>query len=309
MAPAHGADPRKVPHIGIVWVGAFGSDKSGTIAGLRQGLAERGYVEGRTVVVEARYADGRAERVPELIAELLALKVDVLVTPGTPMTQAARRLTSTVPIVSVSGDPVGAGLVASLARPGGNVTGVSLLSGEYAPKWLELLKEAVPTLHRVAVLVNADNPTTMEQMEKMKAVAPRLGLEVSAVSIRPAGLDEAMAGLAGALPDGLVVPDDALLDSMTPRLVAFAAERRLPTIYGLGAYVAQGGLMSYSVSIFDVFRHAAGYVDHILKGASPSDLPVEQATEFVLRLNLNTAKAIGLTFPPALLTRADEVIE
>jgi putative tryptophan/tyrosine transport system substrate-binding protein len=230
------------------------------------------------------------------------------VTGGVSLTRVAQRLTSTVPIVSVSGDLVGAGLVASLARPGGNITGVSMLMTEYSVKWLEFLKEAVPKLHHVAVLFNADNPGNLRQLERMREVAPRLGLELAAFSAPPAEIDDALAKITRTVPDGLVVPGDPFFDSIAPRLVAFAAERRLPTIYGIGSYVTQGGLMSYSVNIFDVDRRAADYVDRVLKGAKPGDLPVEQPTKFELIINLKTAKTLGITMPQSLRVQA-ELIE
>ena len=306
-APAFSEESVKPARLGYVWIGAPGTD--GEFDGLRQGLAERGYVDGRNMVLERRYADDHPDRLPALITELLALNVDVLITPGSQTTHVAQRLTSAVPIVSLSGDPVGAGLVASLAHPGGNVTGLSLLSGEYSEKWLELLKEALPNLHRVAVLWNPDNPSMAAEMERMRKVAPGLGLELTAFSARPAEIDASLAAVANAASEGLVIPDDPFFHSIGTRLVAFAAERRLPAIYGVGDHVRQGGLMSYSSNLFDVGRRAAVYVDRILKGARPSDLPIEQATEFSLRINLKTAKALGIEMPPSLLTRADEVIE
>ena len=306
-APAFSAEPAKSVRLGYVWIGAPGTD--GGFDGLRQGLADKGYDDGRNMLLERRYADDHPDRLPALITELLALNIDVLITPGSQTTRVAQRLTSTVPIVAVMADPVGAGLVASLARPGGNVTGLSLLSGEYSEKWLELLKEVLPNLHQVAVLSNPDNPSIAAEMERMRKVAPALGLELTAFSARPAEIDASLAAIANATPEGLVIPDDPFFHSIGPRLVAFAAERRLPAIYGIGDHVRQGGLISYSSSLFDVWRRAAGYVDRILKGARPSDLPIEQAIEFSLRINLKTAKALGIEMPPSLLARADEVIE
>jgi putative ABC transport system substrate-binding protein len=268
-----------------------------------------GYVVGRNLVFEERYANGNPERVPALIAELLALKIDVLVTPGTPVTLAAHRATSTVPIVCVTGDPVRTGLAVSLARPGGNITGLSLLSGDYGVKWLELLREAAPTAHRVAMLWNPDNPGTANQNKLMRESAPALGLELTAISVRPTDLEASLAALATAGLDGLVVTDDPLLETLLPRLIALTAERRLPAIYAFGEAVKQGGLMSYSANFFKLWRRAAGYVDRILKGARPAELPIEQATEVTLSINLKTAKALGLIIPEALLARADEVIE
>jgi putative ABC transport system substrate-binding protein len=296
-----------MPRVGYVWIGARGTDVSN--AGLRQGFEDRRYVVGRNLVLEERYADGHAERLPALIAELLALNVDVLVTPGTPITRAAQSATSTVPIVCVTGDPVGAGFAASLSRPGGNITGLSLLSGDYSTKWLELLKEAVPKAHRVAVLWNPDNLGVARQIKHMQEAAPALGLDLTALSVRPADIERSLAAIATASLDGLVVTDDPFLEPLIPRLVALTAQRRLPAVYAFSTSVRQGGLMSYSANFFELWRRAAGYVDRILKGARPADLPIEQATEVTMRINLNTAKALGLTIPPSILARADEVIE
>jgi putative ABC transport system substrate-binding protein len=296
-----------MPRVGYIWVGARGTDVSNR--GLRQGLADRGYAVGRNVTLEERYAEGDAERVPALIAELLALNVDVLVTPGTPLTRAAQRATSTIPIVCVTGNPVGVGLVSSLARPGGNITGLSLLSGDYSAKWLELLKEAVPKLNRVAVLWNPDNAGTALQLEHMRETAQVLGLDLTILSARPAEIEANLTAIATTSLEGLVVNDDPFLEPLIPRIVALAAQRHLPAIYAFSTSVQQGGLMSYSANFFALWRRAAGYVDRILKGARPADLPIEQATEVTLSINLKTARALGLEVPPTLLVRADEVIE
>jgi putative ABC transport system substrate-binding protein len=260
-------------------------------------------------VLEERYANGKAERVPDLIAELLALKVDVLATPGTMISRAAQRATSTVPIVLVSGDPVGAGLVASLARPGANISGLSLLSADYSAKWLELLMEVAPKLRRVAVLWNSDNPTAARQVERIREAAQALALDLTTLSTRPTELEASIATLVPADIDGFVVSDDPFLETIMPRLIALAAERGLPALYGFSIAVTQGGLMSYSADFFDLWRQAGGYVDRILKGARPADLPIQQATKFTLKINLKTAKALGLTVPDKLLALADEVIE
>ena len=302
------AQQAAVPRLGYAWVGARGTNGVG-YAGLRQGLADKGYEIGRNLVLEERYADGNQERLPGLIAELLALKVGVLVTVGTVATLAARRATATVPIVCMSGDPVGSGLVASLARPGGNVTGLSLLSGEYSAKWLQLLKEAAPKLRRVGVLWNPDNPAAAEEAKRMQELAPALGLQLTMLSVLPADLEASLAALRPADFDGFVATDDPLAEPLLPRLIALAAERRLPAIYAFSTTVEQGGLMSYSANFFALWRHAAGYVDRILKGAKPADLPIEQATEFSLDINLKTAKALGLAIQPTLLALADKVIE
>jgi putative ABC transport system substrate-binding protein len=290
-----------------VWVGERSTDVSG--AGLRQGLADKGYEIGRNLALEERYADGNTEKVPILIADLLALKVDVLVTVGTFASLAARRATSTVPIVYASGDPVKTGLVASLNRPGGNVTGVSILANDYSSKWLELMKEALPKLQRVAVLWNPDNPAIVGEVEQLRTAARALGLDLSTFLGRPKEIDSSFASIASGTFGGLVVTTDPSLEPLTPRVITFAAEHRLPTMYPFSTAVRQGGLMSYSIDFFDMWRLAASYVDRILKGERPADLPIQQATSLQLKINLKTANALGLTIPPTLLARADEVIE
>jgi putative ABC transport system substrate-binding protein len=302
------AQKSATPRVGYVWIGARGTDVS--IAGLRQGLMDKGYVIGRDLILEERYAEGHAERVPTLIAELLTLKVDVLVTPGTPIALAAHRATSTVPIVCVTGDPVGVGLAASLSRPSGNVTGLSLLSNDYSAKWLELLKEAVPKLARVAVLWNPDNPATTKEVEHMREGARALGLaDLTVVSAKPEDVEASFASLAKGSFGGLVVSTDPSIEPLTPRIVSFAALHGMPTIYPFSTAIRQGGLMSYSADFFAIWRSTASYVDRIIKGALPGDLPIEQATAVALKINLKTAKALGLTIPPTLLARAEEVIE
>ena len=301
---------QKMSRVGYVWAGPLGSD-TGTLAGLQQGLADLGYVEGKTLILERRYADGSPERLAAVIAELAASKADVLVTPGTPTTRAAQRIASGIPIVSVSGDPVASGFAASLARPGGPITGLSLYSGEsVAEKWLEVLKEAMPKLARIGMIWNSDNPNTARQMERVRVTGARLGIDAVFASMRqPDDVEPALADIARRRPESLIVPDDPFLQSQQDRIIVFAREHRLPAIYGLSAFVEAGGLMSYSASIFDVWRRGASYVDRILKGTRPSDLPIEQPTKFTLRINLKTAKALGFEVPPSLLARADEVIE
>jgi putative ABC transport system substrate-binding protein len=296
-----------VARVGYIWIGARGTDVSNT--GLRQGLADLGYIVGGNLLLEERYADGNPEHVPRLIADLLAVHVDVLLTPGTFITLAAQRATSTVPIVSVTGDPVRTGLVASLARPGGNITGLSLLSGDYSAKWLELLKEAAPKVRRVAMLWNPDNLGTINQSKRMQETASILGVQLIALSVRPAEIENSLAALKTGNLDGLVVTDDPLLEPLLPRLIALTAEHRLPAIYAFSDSVQRGGLMSYSANFFKLWRRTAGYVDRILKGAHPAELPIEQATEVALNINLKTAKALGIVIPEALLARADAVIE
>ena len=304
---AASAQQPALPKVGYVWIGERERDVSG--AGLRQGLTDKGYEIGRNLALEERYAQGDVEKVPALLAELLALKVDVLVTVGTTISLAARRATSTVPIVCISGDPVGTGLVASLSRPGGNVTGLSLLAADYSAKWLELLKEALPKLHRVAVLWNPDNPSIVLEMARLRTAARTLSLELEAFSGKPKDLELSFAAIANGGSDGLVVTTDASLEPSTPLIIAFAAERRLPAIYPFSTAVQQGGLMSYSADFFKLWRIGAGYVDRIIKGEKPADLPIEQPTAVALKINLKTARALGIAVPPTLLALADEVIE
>jgi putative ABC transport system substrate-binding protein len=301
------AQQAAMPTVGYVWTGHPNNDISGL--GLRQGLADRGYVIGRNLGFEGRYAKGDLARVPALIAELLALKVDVLVTVGTQSSLLARRATSTVPIVSGSGDPVGSGLAVSLDRPGGNVTGVSILAGDYSAKWPELMKEALPKLRRIAVLYNPDNPAIVREVEQLQASARTLHLEVSTFVGSPGAIDHSLADIAGGDFDGFVVTTDASIESRLPQILAFAAEHRLPALYPFSTAVQHGGLMSYSIDFFAVWRRAAHYVDRILKGDRPADLPIEQPTTVLLNINLKTANVLGITIPPTLLARADEVIE
>src|SRR5204863_5670078 len=292
---AASAQQPALPKVGYVWIGERERDVSG--AGLRQGLTDKGYEIGRNLALEERYAQGDVEKVPALLAELLALKVDVLVTLGTTISLAARRATSTVPIVCISGDPVGTGLVASLSRPGGNVTGLSLLAADYSEKWLELLKEALPKLHRVAVMWNADNPSIVLEMKQLQAAARALGLDLTAFSAKPNDIEVSFAAIATGGFDGLVVTTDASIEPSTTRIIAWAAEHRLPAIYPFSTAVPQGGLMSYSADFFKLWRLGASYVDRILKGEKPADLPIEQPTAVALKINLKTAKALGVAVP------------
>lgn len=302
------AQESAIPKVGYVWIGTpGGTDVSN--AGLRQGLTDRGYEIGRNLMLEERYADGDWDRIPALISELLALKVDVLVTVGTVTSLAAQRATSTVPIVCMSGDPVGAKLVASLSHPGGNITGMSLSAGDYSAKWLALLKEVAPKLHRVAVLQNPDSPVMAAELKHIQEAAPALGVELTILSARSAELEASLATLTAASIDGFVVADDPLLETLMTRLIVLAAQKQLPALYGFSTAAKLGGLMSYSADFFAMWRRTASYVDRILKGAHPADLPVEQASEVALKINLKTAKALGLNIPQTLLAIADEVIE
>jgi putative ABC transport system substrate-binding protein len=277
----------------------------------RQGLRDLGYVEGQNIVVEYRFAEGKAERLPDLAMELVNLKVDVIVASGTPGPLAAKNATKTIPIVMASaGDPVGTGLVASLARPGGNVTGLSTLTPELGGKRLQLVKELLPGVSRVAVLWNAANPYTGLLVRETEAAARTLGVQTQSLEVRGPDdfenvLPAAISGGAGAL----IVVDDPLTVSNRMRIANFAARNRLPAIYGFREFAEAGGLMAFGAKLADLYRRAPIYVDKILKGAKPADLPVEQPTKFDLVINLKTARALGLTIPPSLLARADQVIE
>jgi putative ABC transport system substrate-binding protein len=280
----------------------------------RQGLRDLGYVEGRNVVIEYRDAEGKLERLPALAAELVALKVDVIVAGGTPQALAAKQATRTLPIVfAAAADPVTSGLVASLARPGGNVTGLSMLTPELVGKCLEQLKQAVPGVSRVAVLwqPGALGERTEKDMLKGAEVAARaLGVRLQFLEARgPADFDRAFSEMTRARADALTVLPSTMLNAERRRLVDLAAKNRLPAVYPWREGVDAGGLMSYGPDFADLFRRAATYVDKILKGAKPADLPIEQSTKYELVINLKTAKALGLTIPPSLLQRADEVIE
>jgi putative ABC transport system substrate-binding protein len=266
-------------------------------------------VEGQSIAVEWRWADGKPERLPELAADLVRLNVDIIVTAGAQPSLAAKHATTTIPIVASAGDLVRLGLVASLAQPGGNITGVTVLAGEgFSGKWLELLKEAVPTLSRVAYLVNPANAISVSLCKYAQGVAPALSLTVEAVEVRsPDELDRAFAVIPERA-EALMVDADGLFSPYRIRIVEFAANHRLPAMYQLRSYVDAGGLMSYGPSFSAVGRRAAIYMDKILKGTKPADLPVEQPMKFELVINLKTAEALGLTMPPTLLFQADEVI-
>jgi len=301
----------KVSRIGWLSAGFPRPDRDPPVDAFRQGLRELGYVEGQNLVIEYRGAEGRDERLPDLAAELVRLHVDVLVAVGPIATRAAQHATRTLPIVMTgTADPVGAGFVASLARPGGNITGVSLLMAELPGKRLELLKETVPQSTRVAVLANPDNPVYEALRNNLTVAARALGLHLHVVEVHSADeLDPAFAAVTREGADALMVlSDPALMDNLRGRVADLAATHRLPAMYGWRELVVAGGLMSYGPSLPDMFQRAASYVDRILKGAKPADLPVEQPTKFELVINLKTAQALGITFPPTLLIQADEVI-
>jgi putative tryptophan/tyrosine transport system substrate-binding protein len=299
----------RLPTIGFLG-SATPSAQSQWVAALVQRLREVGWIEGRNIAIEYRWGEGRAERFAEVAAEFVRLKVDVIVTSGTPPVLAAKQATGVIPIIfAAAGDPVGTGLVASLARPGGNVTGLSIQAPDLAGKRLELLREVVAGLRRVAVIGNVGNPLSVLEMHEVQAAAKTLGLETAVLEIRRA---EDIAPAFEALKSGaqaLCVVFDPLMTTNRIRINTLALGARLPTMHGLRDYVEAAGLMSYAANIPDLFRRAADYVDKILRGAKPADLPIEQPTKFELVVNLTTAKAIGLTIPPTLLARADEVIE
>jgi putative ABC transport system substrate-binding protein len=278
----------------------------------RQGLRDLGYVEGRNVVIEYRDAEGKLERLPALAAELVALKVDVIVASAYPGTLAAKNATNTIPIIMVAvADPVRMGLIASLVRPGGNITGLTLLAGtEIVGKHLELLKEAVPNLSRVAVLWNPANPMHVLRLREVEVAGRSLRVQLQILKAQgPEEFDSAFAAMTRERAGALYVVGDPMLSRHRRRLAELAAKSRLPAVYELKDHAEAGGLMAYGPSLLDMYRRAATYVDKILKGAKPADLPVEQPTKFELVINLKTAKALGLTIPPSLLRRADEVIQ
>jgi putative ABC transport system substrate-binding protein len=301
----------KVYRVGYLTAGSVTANPR-VLEAFRQGLRELGWVEGQNLVIEYRSAEGRFDRLPELAAELVRLKVDVIVAAPTPGALAAKKATATVPIVGVSlTEPVGVGLIASLARPGGNVTGVAYSVGtDIFGKDLALLKEVVPKVRRVAVLSNPDGPVQPLTISNVKAAARSLGLELQLVEARgPGDFDRAFAAMAKERVGALFVVTDPVFIPHRARLVSLAAKSRLPSIFTQRADVEAGGLLSYGPSFADMYRRAAAYVDKILKGARPADLPVEQPTKFELVINLKTAKTLGLTIPPSLLQRADEVIQ
>jgi putative ABC transport system substrate-binding protein len=302
----------KVPRIGFLGV-TSPSDRPSHLDAFRQRLRELGWVEGQNIVIDYRYAEGRVDRLPDLAAELVRLKVDLIVaSAGTQAATAAKNATETIPIVMIYvRDPVGTGLIASLARPGGNVTGVSGSAGlELFAKQLELLKETVPKIRRVAILSNPDNAYHQLAIREVNVAARSLGVQLQLLEARgPNEFDGAFAAMAKERVGALLVLSDAIFGSHRTRLADLAARSRLPAAFGVRDDVEAGGLMSYGPSILDSYRQAATYVDKILKGAKPADLPVEQPTKFELVINLKTAKALGLTVPPSLLQRADQVIE
>jgi putative ABC transport system substrate-binding protein len=305
----------KVARIGYLTIGALESPETKVILdAFRQGLHERGYIEGQSIVIEYRAADRKIERLPGLATELARLKVDLIVGGSTPVARAAQQATVTIPIVAFAmGDPVRDGFVASLARPGGNITGMTYIGPELVPKRLALLKEALPKISRIAVLWHPgafSELTIRDMLKEIAEAAGTLGVQLQLVKVRgPDEFDQAFSTMARERAEALFQFPSVMLFNERTRLVELAAKHRLPSMFNAREFVELGGLISYGASITDLSRRAATYVDKILKGAKPSDLPVEQPTKFELFLNLKTAKALSITIPPTLLARADEVIE
>ncbi len=307
---AEAQQAKTIPRIGFLSSSTVERERT-RLAALQQGLRELGYLEGKTLFIEQRYAGGQFEKLPELAAELAGLKVDVLVVAGAPAAHAAKKATRVIPIVMTNAaDPVGTGLVASLARPGGNVTGVSDFNAGVVAKRLELLKEVVPSASRVAVLLNPANPTNPLQLKLTQVAATTLGVTLLSFEAKGADeIDRAFAAIKTERLGALIVIGDPLLGSYAKRIVEHSTKSQLPAIYWTREFPDAGGLMSYGTNQDDLSRRAATFVDKILKGTKPADLPIEQPTKFELVINLKTAKALGLTIPQSLLLRADEVIQ
>jgi putative tryptophan/tyrosine transport system substrate-binding protein len=306
---AEAQQPTKLPRLGFLAT-VSPSIVSDRVEAFRQGLRELGYVEGKNIIIEYRWAELQPDRLPGLAAELVHLKVDVIVTAGPVSTRAAKGATSTIPVVMAQvNDPVGNGFVTSLARPGGNITGLSTLAPEISGKQLELLKEIVPRLSRVAVLGTSTQPGTAQSLKETELAAGALGVKLQYLDLQdPMDIETAFQAATKGRTEGVLVLGGPVLNSRRTQIADLAAKNRLPAVYGQPEFMNAGGLMSYSASITDSYRRAATYVDKILKGAKPADLPVEQPTKFELVINLKTAKQIGLTIPPNVLARADRVI-
>ena len=312
VAPlAAGAQPAgKVHRIGFLG-NSTAALEAHLVGPFREGLRELGHVEGQNIVIEYRWAEGKYERFPALIAELLTERVEVIVTAGTPASLAVKKATTSVPLVMVAvGDPVDTGLVASLARPGGNITGLTSTAEELEGKRLELLREVIPKLSHIAVLWNPENPTLLAALKEMRAAAQVLRIKLQVLEVRTSGeLEETFKAMTRERPGALRVMGDRLFLHNRQRIMAFAAQQRLPVVPVHAEFVEAGGLFSFGPSYPGMHRRAAYFVDRILKGARPADLPVERPTKFELIVNLKAAKALGLKIPPSLLQRADQVIE
>jgi putative tryptophan/tyrosine transport system substrate-binding protein len=305
------ADSRKIARIGYLSPDSPSPAATALFDAFCDGLREFGWIKGKNFTVELRYGENRLERLPEVAAELVRINVDVIVGRGTLGPLAAKRVTSTIPIVmAAAGDPLGSGLVVSLARPGGNVTGMSLMAPDLGGKRLELLKELLPRLARVAVLWNASNPYPAIVFKETQAASQVLAIEVQSLEIRaPDDFDGVFEVVKKQRPDALITVEDPLTFNYQKRIADFALVNQLPSLHGVREFAVSGGLLSYGANIADLYRRAAGYVDKILKGAKPADLPVQQPTKFELVINLKTAKALGISVPPTLLATANEVIE
>ena len=305
------AQPAKTPRVGYLQAVVPQNGTSPLLEDFRQGLRDLGYVEGRNIELVVRWADGHLERLPALAADLVRMKVDVIVAVNSPSILAAKKATQTIPIVMpLSSDPVGDGLVASLARPGGNITGLSVMAPELSEKRLQLLKEVFPKLRPVAALWNPDYVGMAARFRQAQGAAPSVGMEVRSVEIRDSGeLERALTELDRNRPGALLLLADPLTLSQRLRIVEYAAEQKLPAMYELSQFVDAGGLMSYGPNVDDIVRRSATYVDRILKGAKPGDLPIEQPAKFELVINLKTANALGVTIPQAVLLQADRIIE
>jgi putative ABC transport system substrate-binding protein len=301
----HGAAAAQVKRVGVL-----GNEPWGPIEGLRDGLHQLGYVEGKTLLIDYRWSLGRPDMLATLAAELVNTKPDVIVTVGTPAVLAAKKATTTIPIVmGLIGDPVGAGIVTNIGRPGGNITGVAVLAAELEPKRLEMLKELIPNLSSVAILTNATNPYGALAIKHAERGAQELRLKLQVVAASgPADLDKALANLARDKPQAVLVPADQFLLTQRVRIAEHMARHRIPSAYTYREHVEAGGLFSYSTNYHESFRRSAVYVDKIIKGAKAGDLPIEQVDRFDLVLNASTAKALGLAIPPTLLPRVDRVI-
>ena len=302
--------PTKVPRIAYLTVASLSANKA-RVEAFRDGLRELGYVEGKNIIVEWLSGDGKLKREDELVAEALEFKVNVIVSSGPTMTRTAKRATSMIPIVmAFDSDPVGNGFVASLARPAGNITGLSALSPELTGKQLELLKEVVPKLSRVAILGNSNEPANQNILKEIEVAARAISVRVQPLDVRGSkDLDLAFVRATKSHADGLIILPSLVFSDRRAQLAKLALENRLPSVYFREEFVEAGGLMSYGTSFTDLSRRAATYVDKILKGANPAELPVEQPKKFELAINLKTARQIGLTIPPNVLARADRVIK
>jgi putative ABC transport system substrate-binding protein len=309
LSHAEAQQPATVPRIGFL-IASSPSAMAPRLEAFWQGLRELGYVEGKTIILERRYGDGKADRLPALAAELTRLKVAVIVTSGPTATRPAKAATSTIPIVmAFDDDPVGSGFVATLARPGGNITGLSTLAPEISGKRLELLKETAPKLGRVAVIGTSTRQGTAQTLREMEPAAGAVGLKLQYLDVQDQNdIETAFRAASTGHADAVLVLQSPVFNSQRLKIAGFAVKSGLPVIYPASQYVEDGGLMSYGVSIPDLDRRAATYVDKILRGARPAELPIEQPTKFELVINLKTAKQIGLTIPPNVLARADRVI-